>query len=46
MEIMQFVIGLYLGLVAGFMLRGVLNKLEYTIRHSRTFTHGSKTKNH
>lgn len=42
MEIMEFVFGLYAGLIAGFLLRGLFDKLELTYRR----THGSETKKH
>jgi len=43
---MEFVLGLYVGLIAGFIVRGWLNKIEYKIRHDGILGHGSKNKRH
>ena len=40
---MQFILGLYAGLFAGFVLRGLFNNIEYRIRHDGLL-HGKNEK--
>lgn len=42
---MEFALGLWVGLLAGFLMRGLVDRLEITVRHYGS-AHGSKTKRH
>lgn len=43
MQLMEFIVGLWVGIGAGFILRGLVDKLEIELRHFGS-KHGSKTK--
>lgn len=40
---MEFVLGLYVGIAAGFYLRGIVHKIDFKVNG---MANGSKTKNH
>lgn len=42
---MEFILGLYVGLATGYLLRGVVSKLELTIRQYG-IPHGPKNRRH
>ena len=42
MEIMEFILGAELGIVAGWLLRGAVHRLDFRLKD---FTYGSKKKN-